>query len=66
LRTAAYHAGRSENWIKVRCLKAPNFPVIGYVPAKPNSIAADRLARREPALSSVVACSARESRSDPY
>jgi bifunctional non-homologous end joining protein LigD len=44
---ASYRAGRQETWIKVRCLKALNFPVIGYVPAKPNSIAAIRLARRE-------------------
>ena len=31
----------------MRCLKALAFPVIGYVPAKPNSIAAIRLARHE-------------------
>jgi bifunctional non-homologous end joining protein LigD len=44
---APYRAGRQETWIKVRCLKSLNFPVIGYVPASPNSIAAIRLARRE-------------------
>jgi bifunctional non-homologous end joining protein LigD len=44
---APYRAGRVESWIKVRCVKALNFPVIGYVPAQPNSIAAIRLARRE-------------------
>ncbi len=43
---APYRSGRQENWIKVRCVKAVTFPVIGYVPAKPNSIAAIRLARR--------------------
>jgi bifunctional non-homologous end joining protein LigD len=42
-----YRSGRQESWIKVRCLKALNFPVIGYVPSRPNSIAAIRLARRE-------------------
>jgi bifunctional non-homologous end joining protein LigD len=47
LADAPYRAGRQESWIKVRCLEALNFPVIGYVPAKPNSIAAIRLARRE-------------------
>jgi bifunctional non-homologous end joining protein LigD len=44
---APYRGGRQESWIKVRCLKSLLFPVIGYVPAKPNSIAAIRLARRE-------------------
>jgi bifunctional non-homologous end joining protein LigD len=44
---APYRAGRQETWIKVRCLKSLNFPVIGYVPAKSNSIAAIHLARRE-------------------
>jgi bifunctional non-homologous end joining protein LigD len=44
---APYRAGRVESWIKVRCVKSLYFPVIGYVPAKPNSIAAIRLARRE-------------------
>ena len=31
----------------MRCVKSLLFPVIGYIPARPNSIAAIRLARRE-------------------
>jgi bifunctional non-homologous end joining protein LigD len=44
---APYRSGRVETWIKVKCLKAMRLAVIGYVPAKGNSIAALRLARRE-------------------
>jgi bifunctional non-homologous end joining protein LigD len=44
---APYRSGRVETWIKVKCLKAMTLAVIGYVPAKGNSIAALRLARRD-------------------
>jgi bifunctional non-homologous end joining protein LigD len=44
---APYRSGRVETWIKVKCLKAIRLAGIGYVPAKGNSIAALRLARRE-------------------
>ena len=44
---APYRGGRQEHWIKVRCMKSLYFPEIGYVPAKPNSIAAIRVTRRE-------------------
>lgn len=43
---APYRSGRVESWIKVKCLKAMRLAVIGCVPAKGNSIAALRLARR--------------------
>jgi bifunctional non-homologous end joining protein LigD len=43
------HTARAARRAGSRCdvWRALNFPVIGYVPAKPNSIAAIRLARRE-------------------
>lgn len=44
---APYRSGRVETWIKTKCLKAMSLAVIGFVPAKGNSIAALRLARRE-------------------
>jgi bifunctional non-homologous end joining protein LigD len=44
---APYRSGRVETWIKAKCLKAMTLAVIGYVPAKGNSIAALRLARRD-------------------
>jgi bifunctional non-homologous end joining protein LigD len=44
---APYRSGRVETWIKVKCLKAMRLAIVGYVPAKGNSIAALRLARRE-------------------
>jgi bifunctional non-homologous end joining protein LigD len=44
---APYRSGRVETWIKVKCMKAVTLAVIGYVPAKSNSITALRLARRE-------------------
>jgi bifunctional non-homologous end joining protein LigD len=44
---APYRSGRVETWIKIKCMKAMTLAVIGYVPAKGNSIAALRLARRE-------------------
>jgi len=43
---APYRGGRSETWLKIKCVKSLRFPIIGYVP-KANSIAALRLARRE-------------------
>jgi bifunctional non-homologous end joining protein LigD len=45
--SAPYRGERSENWIKVRCVKTERLAVIGYVPARGNSIAAIRLGRRE-------------------
>ena len=45
--SAPYRGERSENWIKVRCVKKEWLTVIGYVPARGNSIAALRLGRRE-------------------
>jgi bifunctional non-homologous end joining protein LigD len=30
LRSAPYKSGRSENWIKVKCLQVARFEVIGY------------------------------------
>jgi len=45
--SAPYQGERSENWIKVRCVKTEYLTVIGYVPAHGNSIAAARLGRRE-------------------
>lgn len=44
---APYRSGRVETWIKVKCIKALRLPIIGYVPAKGNSIAALRLGRRD-------------------
>lgn len=44
---APYRSGRVETWVKVKCMKAMRLAVIGFVPAKSNSIAALRLARRE-------------------
>jgi bifunctional non-homologous end joining protein LigD len=43
--SAPYRGERSENWIKVRCMKSERLAVIGYVPASGNSIAALRLGR---------------------
>lgn len=44
---AANRSGRSEAWLKVKCAHVQRFPVIGFVPAKGNSLAALRLSRRE-------------------
>ena len=44
---STYRGERSEHWIKVRCVKSERLAVIGYVPARGNSIAALRLGRRE-------------------
>jgi hypothetical protein len=45
-----YRSGRSETWIKVKAKRKMTLPIIGYVPAKGNSIAALRLGRREGTL----------------
>ena len=42
-----YGSGRVEGWIKTKCVKLMELPIIGFVPAKGRSIAALRLARRE-------------------
>ena len=44
---ARYRGERSEDWIKVRCVRSERLAVIGYVPAKGSSIAALRLGRRK-------------------
>ena len=44
---APYRSGRSDAWLKIKCSKVARFPIIGFVPAAGNSIAALRLGRRE-------------------
>lgn len=44
---APYRSGDVESWIKVKCVKTLELPIIGYVPAAGRSIAALRLARRD-------------------
>jgi bifunctional non-homologous end joining protein LigD len=47
---APYQSGRAESWIKVKCLKSDNFPIIAFVEklgAKPRKIASLYLGKRE-------------------
>ena len=44
---APYRSGRSDAWLKIKCSKVARFPIVGFVPAAGNSIAALRLGRRE-------------------
>ena len=47
LRDAPYRSGRVETWIKTLCRKRDTFPVVGFIPEQPRSIAALYLGRRE-------------------
>ena len=47
LRDAPYRSGRTEVWIKTLCRKRDTFPVVGFIPAQPKSVAALYLGRRE-------------------
>ena len=42
-----YRGEQTDSWMKVRCIQSERLPVIGYVPARGNSIAALRLGRCE-------------------
>jgi bifunctional non-homologous end joining protein LigD len=44
---AAYHSGRGEQWLKVKCWRRERFAVIGFVPEGSVGLRKLRLARRE-------------------
>ncbi len=44
---APYRSGRTERWLKVKCLKRERFVVVGFAPEGASGIAKLRLARRE-------------------
>jgi bifunctional non-homologous end joining protein LigD len=44
---APYRSGRTESWVKVKCLRRERFVVVGFVPEGGGGIAKLRLARRE-------------------
>ena len=46
LRDAPYRSGRSESWIKVKCVLRETYPIVGFVPDGARSLAALYLARR--------------------
>ena len=43
---APYRSGRSESWIKVKCVKRETFTIVGYTPEGAGLIAALHLARK--------------------
>jgi bifunctional non-homologous end joining protein LigD len=50
LRDAPYRSGRSESWIKVKCVKRDAFPIVAFVEklgARPRKIASLYVGRRE-------------------
>jgi bifunctional non-homologous end joining protein LigD len=44
---APYRSGRTENWLKIKCLRRERFVVIGFAPEGGGGLAKLRLARRE-------------------
>ena len=44
---APYRSGHGKSWLKIKCVKRSDFNIIGFVPARRDSIAALRLARKE-------------------
>ena len=49
-RDSLYSSGRQESWLKLKCTKSDNFPIIAFVEklgAKPRKIASLYLGRRE-------------------
>jgi bifunctional non-homologous end joining protein LigD len=46
-RDAPYRSGHGKTWIKVKCVKRAEFNIIGFVPARRDSISALRLARKD-------------------
>jgi bifunctional non-homologous end joining protein LigD len=49
-RDSLYRSGRQESWLKLKCTKSDNFPIIAFVEklgAKPRKIASLYLGRRE-------------------
>ncbi len=44
---APYRSGRTENWIKVKCVKRETFTIVGYTPEGNGLVAALHLARKE-------------------
>lgn len=44
---APYRSGRSDSWVKIKCVKSRKLAIIGFIPAGAHSIAALRLARRD-------------------
>jgi bifunctional non-homologous end joining protein LigD len=49
-RDSPYRSGRTENWIKLKCVKSDNFPIVAFVEklgAHPRKIASLYLGRRE-------------------
>jgi bifunctional non-homologous end joining protein LigD len=47
LRDAPYRSGRSESWIKVKCVQREAFVIVGFVPDGARSLAALYLGRRD-------------------
>lgn len=45
--SARYRSGRSDTWVKLKCVKTLRLTIIGFIPAGAHSIAALRLARRD-------------------
>ena len=44
---APYRSGRTESWIKVKCVKRETFTIVGYTPEGNGLVAALHLARKE-------------------
>jgi bifunctional non-homologous end joining protein LigD len=44
---ASYRSGRTESWLKVKCIKRERFVIVGFAPEGSAGIAKLRLARRE-------------------
>jgi bifunctional non-homologous end joining protein LigD len=46
LADSPYRSGRSDSWIKVKCIQRETFPIVGFVPDGTRSLAALYLAKR--------------------
>jgi bifunctional non-homologous end joining protein LigD len=44
---APYRSGRTESWIKVKCLRRESFTIVGYTPEGGGLVAALHLARKK-------------------